>query len=77
MRTEHLIETVKGIFEKKNPHFERWRRGDWTLYNLILVDLCRRLQVVDMRFERMYEPHEKEIKWRQDVIEPVRWVVNR
>ncbi|KAI9313057.1 hypothetical protein BX666DRAFT_2030450 [Dichotomocladium elegans] len=70
MTTEGLIRTIAGIFELKTPHLRESRAADMSLYNWILVDLCRRLEVLDARFTRIYDD-DKEFHWRDEVVEAV------
>ncbi|KAI8150068.1 hypothetical protein BJV82DRAFT_677601 [Fennellomyces sp. T-0311] len=69
MRTKDLIDSFLFRFQKRNPQVKRIRETDLTYYNWLLLDLARRMEVIQQRLQQEF-PHTWEEELRRQVIEP-------
>ncbi|KAG2224456.1 hypothetical protein INT45_010522 [Circinella minor] len=70
LKTEDLIKSIIEIIRIRNPQIQYVRVTSPVYYNWVLVDLSRRMKLIDHRFQKKYGEN-YEIELRKQVIDPV------
>ncbi|KAI7859323.1 hypothetical protein BDC45DRAFT_497347 [Circinella umbellata] len=70
LKTDDLIKSFVEVLRIRNPQVRYVRETSPAYYNWVLVDLSRRMKLIDHRFQKKYG-EDCEIELRKQVIDPV------